>query len=156
MNKYISLIDETLNSGLPCESSTEAATSAGSAYSGAVQAGASNAVVEVDTRSMDTTKVFAVCYAETDGSATDTTWTESAIRITLPEVYALEVASGHTGTPNKLMKSWDQSTGYVVHDRGSNRLPQVIDQLLTYVGDLSNNMWISIVDVSLNLSLIHI
>ena len=99
---------------------------------------------------MSTTKVFAVCYAETDGSTTDATWTETGIRLTVPEVHSMEKASGHAGTPNFFMKSWGQTTGYAIQDSGVNLLPQAVNQILTYTGDLVNNKWISIVDAALN------
>ena len=78
--KWISLVDRTLNSNLPCEDGTEAAHAAGTVYSGPLQ-GTAN-VITVDTEAMTTTTGggfgqnvvsidFAVCYS-VDGGTTDT------------------------------------------------------------------------------------
>ena len=54
------------------------------------------------------------------------------------------------GTPDRLMQSWDQTDGYTIYDSGVNRLPQVADKFVTFVGDLSNDKWSSVVDATLN------
>ena len=87
---WVSLVDQTLNSMQPCDSASEAAGSAGVAYSGPSQAAGGSKVVTVDTLGMSTTLIFAVCYAEGSGDSSDTTWADSGIRLTVSKVTSVE------------------------------------------------------------------
>jgi len=86
-SKWISLVIISLNSGDPCASSTESTAAMDSLHSGALQAlpDAKNVypVVTSLLKRDATTNVstqYAVCYAEVDGTASDT-WYDSGIRL---------------------------------------------------------------------------
>lgn len=78
VNKWLALVDETVNSGTPC-TGTYASAAAGFTQSGEQQA--STRVVQIPQNSpatlLDFSKTFAVCFAENDGSTTDATWADS-------------------------------------------------------------------------------
>merc|ERR1712100_818145 len=81
-NKWLSVVDATLNSNNPCVSGTVAAAAADSTHSAALQAGEFTKIVNVpqSTLLLDT-KTYAVCYAETDGTDDDATWADSYVRL---------------------------------------------------------------------------
>ena len=106
-------------------------------------ASASSSVVTVDTLGMSTTLTFAVCYAETDGAATDSTWADSGIRLTVSKVTSVEYGEAHSSLP---VRTW-RSTNIMA---ATSRLPQVAGAQITYVGDLANAQWLSVVDASQN------
>ena len=116
--KWVSLVDQSLNTNQTCDSGAVAAANAGSAYSGVLPAPAASSVVTVDTLGMDTTLTFAMCYAETDGTSTDTTWADSGIRLTVSKVTSVEYGEVHSSLP---VRTW-RSTNIMA---ATNRLPQV-------------------------------
>ena len=75
---WLALVDSTLNNGAPCIGA-HAAAAAGSTQSGEQQA--SGNVVTIPQSStatyLDVGKSFAVCFAEGDGQAGDSTWADS-------------------------------------------------------------------------------
>jgi len=82
-NKYISLVDQTINGGNPCVGGY-AAAAADSLHSGSqLAAGTVVTIPQRDNASppqnlfLDGTRYFTVCYAEGDGSGTDATWASS-------------------------------------------------------------------------------
>ena len=80
-SKWVALVDSTLNSGTPCVGSQAAATQS-KFVSGVVQADSSKVITipshATNTeKQLDRDKSFAVCFAETDGTSTDATWTDS-------------------------------------------------------------------------------
>ena len=68
VNKWVSMVDQTLNNDKPCESGPAAAAPADSQHSGVVQAGENDKVLRFDTSSMSTSVMFAVCYTESYGN----------------------------------------------------------------------------------------
>jgi hypothetical protein len=141
-NKWISLVDEAKNSYNPCASGAEAAHAAGSLYTGAIRAPASLKAAAVDTTGLSTTTTFSVCYAETDGSATDATWADSGLRFTISKITSLSYGGGHQSSIARTMTA-------VVN--AQDRLPQVERHaVVTYAGVLANYKWLSLVDSTLN------
>ena len=80
--KWMSLVDQTLNSNFPCSDGTVAAALLDDSHSGSVQAGSGTKVVQMDTTAMSTSKTFAVCYTEADGGAS-AAWVDAGIRLVL-------------------------------------------------------------------------
>ena len=78
---WVAMVDSTLNSGTPCVGAHAAATQS-KQHSGVVQ-GNANKVITIPSdnsdseKMLDHQKTFAVCFAETDGTSTDATWTDS-------------------------------------------------------------------------------
>ena len=72
------------------------------------------------------------------------------ICITVSKVHELLIESGHVGTASRSVPVWSQTSGLVVHDITTNKLPQVADQKFTYVGELAADKWISLVSYELN------
>jgi hypothetical protein len=134
-NSWLSLVDQTLNANTPCTLGSVAAASADGQHSGAVQAGSVDKVVEVNTRNLDTTKTFSVCYSETGGYSN---WADSGIRVSMSTVAVIQY-----GLPTRNMYSYN-----VIE--ATNRLPQVAGTVVTYVGDLGTAKWMSLVDSTLN------
>ena len=89
--QWVSLVDQRFNSDQPCALGSVAAgrsigVSAASDASDVLAAASSSRVVTVDTLQMSATLIFAVCYAETDGTSSDSTWADSGIRLTVSKV----------------------------------------------------------------------
>jgi len=151
LGQYIAFVDSTLNTNDPCSSAGTAAAAAEcpssatcttGAHSGVQQAGAANRVVTTfDTTGLSTTILFALCYAENDGSLSDTTWADSGVRLTVPKVHSFQYSSEYTGTSNRVLTSYPAAT---------NRLPRVANIDWTYIGDLAGGNYISVVLASLN------
>jgi len=151
--KWISLIDETLDANFPCASGDVAAASADSQHSGVQQSSCidcatgvpDNSVVSFNTLGLSTSKVFAVCYTEAGGDAA-ATWIDSGIRLTISKITTLTYSEIDTSSsfPKRTFTSRNVM-------RAINRLPQGENQaVFTYTGDLAADMWISIVDSTLN------
>jgi hypothetical protein len=90
-NKFLSLVDETLNAYQPC-TATHAGASPTSGtqgiYSGKSAANA-NSMHTVNTSMLSSSKTFALCYAEGDGSTTDASWADSGLRLQTPKVTSI-------------------------------------------------------------------
>ena len=91
--KFISLVDQTitgLNGNDPCVSGLTAAAPADQVHSGPLAAPAGTKAVTVPQNILlDETKTFAVCYAETSGNTTDTTWNDSYIRVQISKLHSI-------------------------------------------------------------------
>ena len=132
-NKFISLVDSTLNSGDPCnadDATFVAAASADATHSGKVQAGGNDKAVTIPQSTLlDAAKIYAVCYAEINGLTTDTTWADSYIRLKISKVYSV--------------------SSHAVTTYTSGQLARTAALLVTYAGSLAANRWVSLVDQTL-------
>ena len=140
-NKWLSLVDSTLESNDPCSRGLQSATSpADSMHSSPLRAPSSGYLVTInivhqyqyslssscthlfppqvtlDSTPLDTTKSFAVCYAEVSGSHTDA-WSDSGVRFTVSKVSSV-VYGEETGRTPRISIS-----GLPV---GNDMFPQVI------------------------------
>jgi len=145
-NKWISLVDQTLNYNRPCDSGAVAAALSDSQHSGPGQAGVFNKSLTLDTTVMSTAATLALCYTEaayTSGAGNSSAiWQDSGIRLTLSKV--AEISYGTYSTSYGVRKLDPLS-------RATDRLPQVANQaIITYIGDLGTDKWLSMVDASLN------
>jgi hypothetical protein len=125
-DSWVSLVDATIHANFPCANSSEASATADGLHSGAVQGYSS--VVAYDTTELDTTKTFAVCYTEGDGTAA-ATWVDAAIRLTISKVETLLYGPSSSSFPVRTMRSTNVMAA-------TNRLPQVAGVVVTYTGDL--------------------
>ena len=76
-DKFISLVDETLDSAQPC-SAVQVAAGGDGQHSGVLTASGGNKLVTVPQASpLDADSTFAVCFATGDGSVSDSTWADS-------------------------------------------------------------------------------
>jgi hypothetical protein len=140
-DRFVSLVDHTFNNHFPCASGAVVAGTADSLHSGVAQG--ENSVVTYDTTGLNTTKTFAVCYTEGDGTAA-ATWIDTAIRLTVSEIKELQYGGPHeTNFPVRTMYSTNVMAA-------TNRLPQVQNIVVTYVGDLAGAKWLSLIDSTLN------
>merc|ERR1711871_1651232 len=145
---WVSMVDATLNSNFPCASGTVAAAPAEAAVysppngtsSGVDQADGSK-VVTFDTTKMHSSIVFAVCYAETDGTHTDS-WVDTGLRLTVSKII-FHYGPYSTSFP---VRQWPSSNVMPA----TNRMPQVADAIITYVGELADAKYIAMIDASLN------
>jgi hypothetical protein len=158
VNKYLSFIDERENANNPCIKTIAATTTTTSARSGAKQA-SGRVIKSFDTASLNTSLTFALCYSEADGSTADSTWTDSGIRVTTPKVWNLLYDSGVVGPTCTLPSNGPVNTNCKLDTKprdmtsyplATNKIPQVADIQLTYVGSLPQKQYISLVDVSLD------
>jgi hypothetical protein len=133
--KWLSIIDDRLNKGLPCQSALEASTTRDPLHSGSVRATAGTKGVVFDTRDFAASSVLAVCYTEAEGN-TAAHWMDSGIRITMAKILSVGF-----GSPAR-------KTTVVTGSR--DVLPQVPNVVLTYDGILASDRWISLVDSTLN------
>jgi len=160
--RWLSLVDETVNPtangvGHPCAKEYAAITES-SLYSGSKRAGSLKKVTTFNTQILNTTKTYALCYSETTGDNADVTWEDSGIRVTVPRIWNMQYSSGATG-PACVLSNGVLNTNCKLDTKprdmtskplATNRLPQQENQILTYVGDMPANMYISLVDASLN------
>ena len=145
-NKYVSLVDETFNGDFPCADSNVAAAGYDSLHSGVDQG--SSSVVAFDTKDLSTSNRFAVCYSEGDGTSS-AAWVDSGIRLTVSKI--TEVLYGYSPTSLPATTTYPQRTFRSTNVMAAtNRLPQVANTVITYVGDLGASRWVSLVDSTLN------
>jgi hypothetical protein len=150
--KWVSLVEHTLGkqTNNPCRDPDQAAAAAASAgsqdarlHSGPLRAGLNNNQIRipqtlgVNTGAganpgllLDYTKTFAVCYAEGAGDATDDSWRDSYIRVTLSKIKELHASD------------------MVVTTKGA--FTNVPSLKVSWVGSLATNQWITIVEVNRN------
>jgi hypothetical protein len=134
---YISLVDATLNSNLPCGTGATAGASADSSHSGPGQAANGAKLVTINLASLDATKNYALCYSEAGGDAFST-WFDSGLRLTVSKIRSISY-----GTPARVMDSSHVPAT-------TNSIPQMTNVVLTYSGDLAFYNYVSIVSASLN------
>jgi len=140
-NRWISLVDQTLNSGYPCDLGIVAAAAADSTHSGANQ-GDSSKVITLDTTLLDVNTIFAVCHA--DSGAHTALWMDTAIRLTISKLADI------TFGPNSA-NGWSSRTFYVTNvPLATSKLPQVAGTVFTYSGELAASKFLSLVDASLD------
>jgi len=136
--KWLSLVDASLNEHDPCVFGAIAAAGVDSTHSGAARAG--NGVKEVTMpQSVLLSKLpvaYAVCYAETNGLTSDTTWRDSYVRFKITKVESIAVNSKH------LSSTFSFKT--------SRNLPNIQDLQLTYSGSLIGGKYLSVVDQMIN------
>jgi hypothetical protein len=109
---------------------------------------------------MDTNTVFALCYAEGDGTGTDATWADSGIRLTVTKVYnaRYQKLTGHQGPPSSgtcrptkpgcTDKPDTKPREQTSNTLATNRLPRSAGVSLLIQGDLTalpGSKWVSIV-----------
>jgi len=168
------------NVGNPCSAApTTPANAADDAWyasnSGPQQAGASNGVISsFDTQRMSTDKVFAVCYNE-GATSNNANWVDSGIRVTVPRIWNMKYSSGFSGPACPMVKPDNSCSGIACADLlndysrlnpgckldtkdrdmtskplSTNRFPRSPGEILTYVGRLAVNNFVSLVDASQN------
>jgi hypothetical protein len=87
----LALVEENINNERPCDASVASTTSITGVdvllYSGlSSDHSRSNYAHTLDTTGLATDKTFALCYAEGDGSSSDTSWEDSGLRLRTPKV----------------------------------------------------------------------
>jgi hypothetical protein len=128
-NKWVSLVDHTLNSNNPCVNPAVAAVAADTVHSGAKNAATKKITITQGNALLDATKIYAVCYAETAGSDTDISWRDSYIRLRPSMVEEIEsILVTH------------RTTGQIANH------PQL---LVKYKGTLDAGKYLSLVDATL-------
>ena len=139
-NKWIALVDQTLNNNYPCNSGTVTADSLDSTHSGSLRGttdphgSGSEKVVTFNTLGLSTSVVFAVCYTEADGTLS-ATWIDTAIRLTVSKLSTLQYS-----TPARVIEG----------TLATNRIPQMTNIPLEYTGLIAAGKWLSFVDQSQN------
>jgi hypothetical protein len=165
--KFVAFVDASLNVGLPCVTSTVTAGTTIETHSGAKQAQTNTRdITEFNTTGMATGRTYAACYAEGDGSGSDT-WHDSGLRVQLTKIYNVEYSSGHIGpaigytastkggvcreVKDGSIKCFDKQDTkpreQTSNTLATNRLPRHANQSLTYLGTLDAAKWVSIVAV---------
>jgi hypothetical protein len=165
-NRFVSLVDHTLNSGLPCDGSVTEVVATGTSFQSGTHSGRKQAqggqrwITDFDTTYMHTNKTFALCYAEGAGDAADN-WYDSGIRLTVTKLWNTQFASGVTGPAPLLTaatkdgicrpsvacaeKPDTKVREMTSNTLATNRLPQSENHELTYQGTLPENKWVSLV-----------
>ena len=141
-NKWVALVDARSNSNKPCEIPATAAATADATHTGAVRAPGSSKTVTIPQSTLLTetdaprTNLYALCYAETDGSTTDATWADSWIRFGISKVQSVSVTSGGL------------EGAFSFGTYGS--VAKTATLKMTYTGTLGNNGMLTLVDNALN------
>jgi len=136
---WLGFVDASLNSAFPCSDASQVTATPDSTHSGSLQAGATNKVVTLASVDLDTSVTYAACYTDALGNSA-ATWVDSAIRITVSKLSGLKYDSGRYKREFTSTNTPDAS--YVI--------PQSPNILMEYVGQLTGNMYISVVKDSLN------
>jgi len=135
---YVSFVDETRNQFQPCASGAVAAEAKTATHSGVNQA--SGLVLTADTSRLSTSATFAVCYTEGNGTAS-AAWEDAGLRLAVTRVGSITYGPYSTSYPIRHLR----------YSAWNNRLPQEADRaVVTYVGDLGKESWMSLVDASIN------
>jgi len=135
-SKYLSVVEASLNGKNPCIDGTIAAATIDASHSGSIAANINTSTVIVPQTTLLTAEsagvplLYAICYAEGDGSVSDITWRDSYLRVTIT---SLATISHHN-----------------VFHRTDGTLPRVGTLQITYSGTLEPNKYISFVNASLN------
>merc|ERR1712100_327782 len=104
--KYIAMIDASLNGNNPCVDGGTAAGFADSQHSGRqVAVGAAVTIPQATGKLLDATKTFTICYAETSGSNTDTSWRDSYVRVRISKIHTFSAHSVTHKTYGSLAKT---------------------------------------------------
>ena len=123
-DKWVSLVDDTINGGNPCSDPNEAAGYKDGAHSGSRHAAGN--LFTVDTAGLDATKTFAVCYSE-NGGIQSSLWRDAGLRLQRSAITRCEcessidshrspfvaAASNMVWTPCGLVKGWSIRHGIV-------------------------------------------
>jgi len=129
--KWVSLVDIQLNDANPCVNPVVATGTADSQHSGVMQASSAQKTVTVlNNPLLDQSHEYALCYAKTDGSNSDTTWRDSYIRIKLTQVQHI--------------------TSYLVTHKVYGQLPNHNAVKIEYAGSLAANQYVILKDEALN------
>ena len=148
-NRWISLVDVSLNGGAPCGTGIIAAAPKDSSHSGSILAGAAGGnVFVVDTDSLSGTATFAVCYAES-GGITSSVWRDSGIRLKRSAIKQVVY-----GVDELLYGDGSRRISYNEHTDDADPIatavfPRVANAKLEYIGELEETKWISLVDDSI-------
>jgi hypothetical protein len=123
-SKWVSLVDSSFNANDPCTTASTAASGPTAVASGAVQATTNTKSIRISANdptglNLDPSKSFAVCYAETDGSTTDSTWRDSYIRLQISKIQSI--------------------SSHLVTHTTTGQIASVSSLELTYAGSLGNN-----------------
>ena len=149
-DRWISLVDQDLNGGNPCDLGTVAA--ANPAITNSAQSGSRAAVgnvFKVNTASLSASITFAVCYAESGGISTSL-WRDTGVRLRRSKItgvaYGVDTTRFGVGFSRVTTNPNTDDNLNLAFDT----IPQIANLKLEYQGNLPNNMWISLVDDSIN------
>jgi hypothetical protein len=148
--RWISLVDATLNTNNPCADGAHAAAPLDSSHSGSLKANAGTKEFTVNTAALSGTKEFAVCYAES-GGITSSQWRDSGIRVRRSRIEKMQygIDQGRFGD-GFVRDSFNRNTNDYA-GISTDKFPQVAGAKLRYVGaDAAELMHISLVDQTLN------
>lgn len=138
--KWLALIDNTENEGVdgpnPCLNPAVTSLTGDSTHSGASK-GASSGSVAYQQKTvtfaqdtlLDESKVYAVCYAEGDGTASDYTWRDTYIRLTMTKVTTI--------------------VSYAITHQVSGQIPNHAELKIDYTGSLATDKRLSFFDQTL-------
>merc|ERR1711871_806809 len=130
VNKHISLVDATLNQNTPCINGTVAAAPMDSLHSGSINSDIYAKFGAFPTAQLSFDSTFAFCYAEQDGTQSDSTWRDSYIRLRLTKLRGI-IAHGVTHL----------TTGQIA---------KVNYMVITVQGSIPASKWISFVEQGFN------
>jgi hypothetical protein len=137
--KWLSFVDASLNNNYPCSVAGKVGLSASYSRSGSLQAGANDKIVTIISTAMNTSLTYAVCYTDAGGD-TSATWIDSALRITISKISGLRYDYG------RYMREFTSTN----NPDASYVIAQTPNIVMTYVGELGTDKWVSVVADHLN------
>lgn len=148
--RWISFVDDTLNSNNPCADGMIAAAPLDSSHSGSLQANAGTSTFVVNTAALSGTKRFAVCYAES-GGITSSQWRDSGIRVKRSKIEKMQYGVDSTRYGDGFVRDTYNRNTNDVSGTSTDMFPQIAGSKLRYVGaDAPDGMHISLVDQTIN------
>jgi hypothetical protein len=146
-DRWLSLVDSTLNEGQPCELGYLVGAGSGTSASTGSLAAAGN-VVRFDTAALDGTITFAVCYAES-GGIQSSIWRDSGIRLLRSKVTSVKYGVDTDKFGSGFERVWRNRHTDQHMPIATDQFPRVAGAQLEYVGELDSGKHLSLVDDTL-------
>lgn len=155
-DRYISLVDATLNQqangeGLPCASTNSTGTMAIVEGDTEINKATNFRVTGWNTMLLNSSKVYALCYDGTNlagsGTAGMHAWSDSGIRLTVPDVHAIYIDSASDGPQDKEDTRARPMTATVLATNTVPRDMHSVAPKVRYAGTLPHGSSLSLVAV---------
>merc|ERR1712166_154856 len=155
VDRWLSFVDDTLNSHFPCGAGYHAAGAKDSSHSGALLADSGTKEFNFPSSELSAAKRFAVCYTES-GGLTSSQWRDSGIRVRRSAIvstdYGVDIKFGEGFTRTTWNRYPNRADNAAV-DIASDRFPRIQNAMLQVAGDLSlatsSQVEVSLVEASL-------
>ena len=121
--KWFSLVAAHFNPSNPCSGQLAASTPS-SDTSGVYQAPSWSKTVHLNTNSLSTATLYAVCYAQAGGYTWDSTWADTGIRVIIATLGSGSDATPQSGSPHAHQYNGSSTAPWPSSSGGANATSQ--------------------------------